>query len=559
MILGNKQTFFYAVCQIDASEKLIESPKNYQKPLDVISELATYGKKDFPAIGRRFSSETADTLREQGATWHRSCYASTTNKAVLDRAKALKNRYLGKHDGDMLTYHYQHRRKFVCCLESCGSDGSSEAIIFRSVPVINCNKQEKFSSKNRNALYALVHQTLKYRHVINRVAEKINLFEHEPRLDQVIAQLLIYELLYSKKKGLKGESKAVVAILNHENSIREAFDSLDESKDCVNVTKALPRYVRVNTLKSTVEDVINSLADEGFQQVQYPQDISHENYTDLLRRMDRWQFLQDKHIPEILVFHSKQPFFSHPLYQDGFILLQDKASCLPAMILNPPPGSTVFDACAAPGMKTTHLAAIMNNSGQIYATDHNHKRLSTLKNIVESAGVECCHAFPEDFSRINPAGYADVQYILLDPSCSGSGIVNRVDTQEDLNHPVERLRKLSFFQKILLKHALSFPSVKKVIYSTCSIEEQENEEVVTEVLSEWKKEFKVVKIFKDWPTRGSSDFKIGHKCIRANSDSDLTNGFFVAMFKRRKKNVEVESSQVVNDNDGTENVDEMEP
>ncbi|KAG1669548.1 DNA mismatch repair protein Msh3 [Nymphon striatum] len=76
---------------------------NLSKPLDVISELATYGEKDFPAIGRRFSSETADTLREQGATWHRSCYASTTNKAVLDRAKALTNKYLGKHDGA----HYQ--------------------------------------------------------------------------------------------------------------------------------------------------------------------------------------------------------------------------------------------------------------------------------------------------------------------------------------------------------------------------------------------------------------------------------------------------------------------
>ena len=75
------------ICQLDTSEKLIETPKTYQKPLDDIRELATYGEKDFPATARRLSHETADTLRAQGATWHRSCYISTTNKTVLNRAK----------------------------------------------------------------------------------------------------------------------------------------------------------------------------------------------------------------------------------------------------------------------------------------------------------------------------------------------------------------------------------------------------------------------------------------------------------------------------------------
>lgn len=89
-----------------------------------------------------------------------------------------------------------------------------------------------FFAQNRAALYALVHQTLKYKHVIKRITDKVRLFEAEPRLDQTIAQLLIYELLYSKKQSLKGESRAVVAVLNHENEVRKAFQSLETGDNC---------------------------------------------------------------------------------------------------------------------------------------------------------------------------------------------------------------------------------------------------------------------------------------------------------------------------------------
>lgn len=156
--------------------------------------------------------------------------------------------------------------------------------------------------------------------------------------------------------------------------------------------------------------------------------------------------------------------------------------------------------------------------------------------MIEMAGVTCCSVSRKDFTKINPAEYSDVKYILLDPSCSGSGIVNRVSGQQGhIKKASERLKSLSIFQSILLKHALSFPSVEKVVYSTCSVDEEENEQVVAEVLQVCKGEFRLTKALPDWPTRGHDKFKVGPKCLRSGPQTNLTNGFFVAVFKRRKK------------------------
>ena len=134
-------------------------------------------------------------------------------------------------------------------------------------------------------------------------------------------------------------------------------------------------------------------------------------------------FLLDPLLPELLVFPAQTDLHDHPLYQAGHLILQDKASCLPAMLLAPPPGSHVIDACAAPGNKTSHLAALLKNQGKIFAFDQDAKRLASMATLLARAGVSCCELAEQDFLAVSPSDqrYCQVQYILLDPSCSGSG------------------------------------------------------------------------------------------------------------------------------------------
>lgn len=147
-----------------------------------------------------------------------------------------------------------------------------------------------------------------------------------------------------------------------------------------------------------------------------------------------------------------------------------------------------------------------------------------------------------DFTTLDPSDprLTDVTYILLDPSCSGSGL-DRLDyDHSDVDLPT-RLRSLSIFQTRLLKHALSFPSVKRVVYSTCSIHPEENERVVSAVLIDVKG-WRVLRRdeqphgLQNWHRRGISEEcpseDIAQGCIRCDKGKDGTIGFFaVALLK----------------------------
>ena len=103
----------------------------------------------------------------------------------------------------------------------------------------------------------------------------------------------------------------------------------------------------------------------------------------------------------------------------------------------------------------------------------------------------------------------------------------------------ERLQKLSTLQKKLLAHAFKFPNVKRIVYSTCSIHEEENELVVAESMQDEfvRNNFELVTVLPKWHRRGLDKYAVGSKCARADPDKDLCNGFFVALFQRKSQTI----------------------
>jgi len=141
--------------------------------------------------------------------------------------------------------------------------------------------------------------------------------------------------------------------------------------------------------------------------------------------------------------------------------------------------------------------------------------------------------------------YRDVEYILLDPSCSGSGIVGRFDELVDQMHysseqadatddatAKDRLQSLADFQLSVIQHAFKFPKVMRVVYSTCSIHEEENEQVVAAALKS-SRDFVLTKALPQWPRRGSSHFPGADNLVRTVPKEDRLIGFFVACFERQ--------------------------
>lgn len=306
----------------------------------------------------------------------------------------------------------------------------------------------------------------------------------------------------------------------------------------------------------------------------------------------------DPHVPNLLGFPPSTDLSTHPLVVSGALFLQDKASCFPAHILSPPADAFVVDGTAAPGNKTTHLSAILGRggSGKIFAFEKDLKRAKVLETMVGKAGADKIVEIRsgDDFLLADPwkeeerEGLWKVTHLLLDPSCSGSGIVERheyellpmipkpapppsrtskmkkrkrgdnteaapvntvskkegeeIAKQKKLDE--ERLLLLSTFQKRIIMHAMRFPSARRITYSTCSVHAAENEHVVLAVLKSdvatkrgWRVENRDKNNFKMWERRGlieecGGEDEVAQGCIRCNPWEDGGIGFFVVPFVR---------------------------
>ncbi|KAL2919675.1 hypothetical protein HK105_200589 [Polyrhizophydium stewartii] len=402
----------------------------------------------------------------------------------------------------------------------------------------------KEDAKDKKLLYALICETLKYREVIDTIIDAADVNRAEKKkLPRTLLQVLVYDLLFGK--GLRNAGPYKEVMLRHRSRLNAELAKIKVRRQCKNnedlipshIRNAivLPRYVRVNTIKTTVEKVMRHFADKGYS-LGLPEELAASEIPPM-------RIFRDEHLPEMLVMPPNTDLHDDPLLVEGHIVLQDKASCFPAFLLRPPKGATVIDACAAPGNKTSHLSAIMSNTGTIFAFDKDRARLDTLIRLTTRSG--CTNISPIHGSFLdtdpNDPKFAKVEYMLLDPSCSGSGIVGRMDhllkdtSENDVDGETdERVRALADFQKQVILHAFKFPAVKRVVYSTCSIHRTENEDVVQHVLAESPKFGLVANAFPKWTRRGlEGTFDQADRLVRTLPEEDRTIGFFVALFERQ--------------------------
>jgi putative methyltransferase len=143
--------------------------------------------------------------------------------------------------------------------------------------------------------------------------------------------------------------------------------------------------------------------------------IAHPSLPANLR--NRTAFETDKHIQNLILFHPQAPLRDEKIYTNGWLILQDKASCMPAVVLNPPASddTVVIDATAAPGNKTSHLSALMKNRGKLLAFERDRKRFGTLEMMLEKAKCTNVKSLNADFLMSDPLdpAYAKVTHMSV--------------------------------------------------------------------------------------------------------------------------------------------------
>ncbi len=187
---------------------------------------------------------------------------------------------------------------------------------------------------------------------------------------------------------------------------------------------------------------------------------------------------------ENLVFELKShpPLGSLASFRSGAFYIQDPSTLLAVRELNPQPGETVLDLCAAPGGKTTFLAQLLGNQGRIVAQDVSEDRLKLIQENCDRLGVACVELVLPSILHSQPAAHFD--RILVDAPCSNSGVMRR---RLDLRWRIqlEEIGRLRATQLDLLHQAAArLKPGGTLVYSTCSLEPEENEEVVQEFLRE---------------------------------------------------------------------------
>ncbi|KAF7375170.1 25S rRNA (Cytosine-C(5))-methyltransferase rcm1 [Mycena sanguinolenta] len=407
--------------------------------------------------------------------------------------------------------------------------------------------------KDRKRTAALVIETLKFKSALSDVIKEANLMKEErKKLTSLnLALVLVHDVLLAG--GIQaGDGPIKQAVLRHKTrllgefkklKVKGGFKSNAELAQSGDARAAqIPRYVRAS-LWGMPPSIPLTAANHS---------------------------AKDEHIPNLLLFPPQTTFHDDPAYKSGKLILQDKASCFPAVVLAPPArkDAVVIDATAAPGNKTTHLSSLMHNMGkvgtnafcnahaaneqQLYAFERDRKRFGTLTMMLSRAGCKNVEPVNSDFLTVDPLDpkFVKVTHILLDPSCSGSGIVNRLDylleTEEEENQEEkeERLNKLASFQLMMIRHAMKFPKVSRIVYSTCSIHATENEHVVRAALVSDEAiagPFHLATqedVLPKWHRRGMPEEMAKPEdaapLIRCSPGEDATNGFFVSCFVRKE-------------------------
>lgn len=274
--------------------------------------------------------------------------------------------------------------------------------------------------------------------------------------------------------------------------------------------------LRINTIKSNIEEIKKELEKEK---------IEYETI--------KWS-------KEALIIKNayEKTIQEMEIYENGKIYLQSLSSMLPPIILEPKEGTDILDMAAAPGGKTTQIAALTNNKAHITACEKNKIRAERLKYNVDKQGATCVFIMPKDSRFIDD--FFSFDQILLDAPCSGSGTLDYNDANIEKYFTEQLVERSSRTQKTLLAKAIKLLKPEhEMVYSTCSILSCENEDVVASVIKNGNIEIVPIKF------NGMEELPIlptkvpGTLCVKP---TDLYEGFFVA--KIRKKINTLQSSLV---------------
>lgn len=237
------------------------------------------------------------------------------------------------------------------------------------------------------------------------------------------------------------------------------YGEMETKAICESLSQRARVCIRINTLKTTKDKVKALLSEEGIT------------------------VLEEGFLPESLYIHAPNGIHHSPSFKAGLWTVQDESAMLVGHVLGPEKGDEILDVCSAPGGKTVHLAELMQNEGHIIGADIHEHKIELIEKNAKRLGASIVEGRLQDGMLINEDWKEKFDKILLDAPCSGLGIIKR---KPDIRYAKDEMaiRDINNIQRKLLKNAINY--LKKdgiLVYSTCTLTQEENQNMVEYALS----------------------------------------------------------------------------
>lgn len=298
----------------------------------------------------------------------------------------------------------------------------------------------------------------------NELDKLLDYLSTQPILEDELISIITSHPLWLVDKLLTEHDKKFVTLLLNANNV----------KPCITL--------RANTLKTTRDELLKLLQLKGFE-------------------------CEKGKLPDSIYIKKINDF------SDKFYTVQDEAAQLAALKLNPKSGEKVLDACSAPGGKTTYLAELMKNIGKIDAWDIHEHRVKLVKDLANKLDISIINATQKDASEYSPAFEKYYDKILLDVPCTGIGVIRKKPDIKWTRNPEDILTLVEVQEKILETCSKYLRNGGQIVYSTCTVFEEENHLQIEKFLSKHE-DFKLIEEVKLYP------------------HIDNTDGFYIALLER---------------------------
>ncbi len=416
-------------------------------------------------------------------------------------------------------------------------------------------EKQEIKAKDISFISEIVYGTVSWKLTIDEVIKKyskIRIKKISPWILNIL-RMSIYQILFldkvpksaavnegvnlAKRYGHKASSNFVNAILRKVQ--KEDYDNLFEIEndiERISKTTSMPEWIVEELRKEkTLEEVTKICQDSNLK----PKFCIRVNtlktdQENLIKELEEKEKIKVKKadLENFLLLEGAKNIEGRKSFQEGKFTVQDEAAGLIPVILNPQPSEKVLDACSSPGGKTTYLAERMKNQGKIVAWDLHEHRVKLVDRAAERLGINIIETEVKD-ATIYEEKYAEkFDKILLDVPCLGIGVLKR---KPDIKwkRKKEDIKEITEIQEAILETCSKYLKVGgELVYSTCSILKEENQNIIHNFLKN-NKNFEIEEI-NNIKEKFFKKFVEKEKYIQVYQNKN-TDGFFICKLKKQTK------------------------